>query len=425
MSRKMDFVERAQVPGAKLAPLCREFGISRQTGHKWLRRYRELGFDGLEERSRRPMTSPFALGEELVAAVLQVRDAHPTWGPKKIHALLRRRFGEQTPSQTTVARMLGRFGRIRERRHRRPPSIVERAPRVRADQPNDVWTVDFKGWWRSHDGSRCEPLTVRDAFSRFVVAVTLARTSYDDVRPIFERLFRKHGLPTAIQCDNGGPFVSAQSRAGLSRLSAWWVALGIHIVRSRRGCPQDNGAHERMHRDMAAEVENVAAATKAEQQRLLDRWRLEFNRVRPHEALDSKTPAELYHRSKRPYRPPAPAVYPPHFVVQKIYKNGTMRMAGDSYFVSLPLGGHHVGLEPLDEMRWRIWFHQVDCGEIEIVPEWFDHVVPQPPRRSDKRPERHDARRRPRLRAATTAARATHDAASETEKSVNFLSTGS
>jgi transposase InsO family protein len=379
MSKKMDFVERAMLPGAKIAPLCREFGISRQTGHKWLKRFSEEGFSGLEERSRRPASSPLAFGEELVAAVLEARNAHPSWGPKKLHVLLRRRFGERTPSVATIARLLRRFGLVRQRRARCPTNVVERAPSVVSHKPNDVWTADFKGWWRTHDGSKCEPLTVRDAFSRFVFTVVLIRTTYADVRRVFEALFRKYGLPAAIQCDNGPPFISVRSRGGLSRLSAWWVSLGIQVVRGRLACPQDNGGHERMHRDIAQEVESAPAQTRPVQQRILDRWQQEFNHVRPHEALDGKTPAELYRRSERRYRAASvSAAYPPHFVVRHVARNGVMWMEGDHYFVSAALGGHDVGLERLDDLNWKVWFHNVDCGEIEIVPKWFDELVPPP-----------------------------------------------
>lgn len=375
MSEKLDFIARATLPGAKLAPLCREFGISRQTGHKWLTRFKESGFEGLEEQSRRPKSSPLAFAEELVAAVLEARDAHPSWGPKKIEKLLQRRFGERAPSRSTVARMLNRFGRIRERRSRRRLSVVDRPPTVRAEQPNEVWTVDFKGWWRSADGSRCEPLTVRDAFSRYVLATTLMQARHDDVRARFEALFRKHGLPAAIQCDNGQPFVCVRSRAGLSRLSAWWVSLGIRILRGRPACPQDNGGHERMHRDIAVDVERTPAATQTDQQRLLDRWRQEFNHVRPHEALGGKTPADVYERSQRRLRDAVPPCYPPHFVVRRIYPNGKLSLDGDAYFVSMSLADQDVGLQQLDALRWRVWFYDIDCGELDIVPSWFDGVA--------------------------------------------------
>lgn len=409
MSKKIEFIERAMEPGAKLAPLCREFGISRQTGYKWRQRFQEHGFEGLEEQSRRPKTSPLAFSEEVVAAVLEIRDAHPRWGPKKIHLLLRRRFGEQTPSKSTVARMLRRFGRVIERRARRPVSFIDKAPSVHADKPNEVWTVDFKGWWRCHDGGKCEPLTVRDAFSRFVFTVTLTRPSYAQVRRIFEALFRKYGLPAAIQCDNGIPFISVRSRAGLSRLSAWWVSLGIRVIRSRPACPQDNGGHERMHRDIAADVERAPAQNVATQQRILNRWRQEFNHVRPHEALDGKTPAELYHPSERRCRDTVPAAYPPHFVVKRIANNGVLGMHSDQIFVSQSLAGHDVGLEQLDDLRWRVWLHNINCGEIEIIPSWVDHVVPHTPGSASKRLKRHDARRRPRPQAAATAGRANEE----------------
>ncbi len=394
MSKKMEFVERVVEPGAKLAPVCREFGISRQTGHKWRKRYLEHGFEGLEDESRRPKTTPLSCAEELVAAVLETRDAHPSWGPKKIHQRLRRRFGEQTPSRSTVARMLRRFGRIEDRRARAPRSLVERPPNVCASKPNEVWTVDFKGWWRSHDGSKCEPLTVRDACTRFVLTVTMARTSVGAVMPIFEALFRKHGVPAAIQCDNGCPFVSVRARAGLSRLSAWWVSLGIRVIRSRPGCPQDNGGHERMHRDIANEVEDAPARTAATQQRILDKWRQEFNHVRPHDALDGKTPAELYRRSERSYHGPLEATYPPHFMVRQVSRFGRIKLQGESYFVSASLAGHDIGLEQLDELRCRVWLHRIDCGELEVLPQLIDDFVPQVPTRTSKRFERHDARQR-------------------------------
>src|SRR5688572_13765172 len=166
MGLKIEFVEKATAAGAKIAPLCREYGISRETGHKWVKRYREEGYDGLEERSRRPASAPLGTAEDMVLAVLSEREKHPRWGPKKVADALRRRFGDVTPSRSTIARILKRFGMVRRRRRRATLSIVERAPTVTAAAPNDIWTVDFKGWWRTGDGQRCEPLTVRDAHSR-------------------------------------------------------------------------------------------------------------------------------------------------------------------------------------------------------------------------------------------------------------------
>src|SRR5215475_7595506 len=284
MSSKIAFVDEAKKPNANIAELCRVHGISRQTGYKWLKRFRSRGYAGLEEASRRPKSTPLATGEEIVAALLTARVKRPRWGPRKLARILRREFGDATPSERTVARILERFGQVRHRRQRRGLSVVERAPQVSAQASNDVWTIDFKGWWRATDGGRCDPLTVRDAYSRFVLAIALLpRASGDEVRRVLARLFRRYGIPKAIQCDNGSPFVSTRSLAGLTKLSAWWISLGIRIVRSRPGCPQDNGGHERMHRDLRADVQLTPGASLAAEQRACDRWRQEFNHVRPHE----------------------------------------------------------------------------------------------------------------------------------------------
>ena len=292
MSLKMEFVEKVSRPGASMAELCREYGISRETGYKWLKRFKAEGYTGLEERSRMPQSSPLAKAEAMISAILDARESNPRWGAKKLADVLRRKHAQETPSVSTISRVLKRFGQVRQRRRSRPLSAVERAPQVDAKAPNDVWTVDFKGWWRSLDGGRCEPLTVRDAFSRYVLSVQVMEgTSTTPVREVFEALFRKHGLPVAIQCDNGTPFISSRARGGLTKLSAWWVSLGIKVVRSRPGCPQDNGGHERMHRDMRGDLQAFPEATRQEQQRSCAKWRQEFNHVRPHEALGGKVPA--------------------------------------------------------------------------------------------------------------------------------------
>jgi putative transposase len=367
MSQKIDFVERA-AKGEKVAALCREYGVSRETGHKWVRRFKERGYEGLEEQSRRPKATPLATAEELVIATLQVREAHPRWGPYKLHVLLRRRFGEQTPSKRTIARILQRANKVRERRKRSPISVVERAPTIAAQAPNDVWTVDFKGWWRTLNGDRCEPLTVRDACSRFLLAVVVCSTKNRDVRPVFEQLFRRHGVPKAIQCDNGVPFVSVRARAGLSSLSAWWVSLGIRLVRSRPGCPQDNGGHERMHSDVRADVQSRPAATREEQQRVIDRWRQEFNHVRPHQALGGMTPAEVYKVRERRRPVPKSFDYPKHFYVGRAATDGKLAFRGDVIRAGLPFEGLHLGIEVIDPLRVRLWLHDVDPGVVETLP---------------------------------------------------------
>ena len=367
MSQKIEFVERAK-RGETVSALCREYGVSRQTGHKWMKRFREKGFEGLEDESRRPKSAPLATAEELVLSTVQARDEHPRWGPYKLHVLLRRRFGEQTPSLRTIARILQRANKVRERRKRNPTSVVERVPRVIAQAPNEVWTVDFKGWWRTLNGDRCEPLTVRDARSRFLLAVVACSTKKADVRPIFEQLFRKYGVPKAIQCDNGVPFISVQCRAGLSALSAWWVSLGIRVIRSRPGCPQDNGGHERMHSDVRADVQAHPAATRSEQQHVIDRWRQEFNHVRPHQALDGKTPAEVYRVTERRRALRVAYAYPKHFFTGRVNRGGWLSFRGDKCRVGTPLADLTVGMEVIDAMRIRLWLHDLDLGVVETLP---------------------------------------------------------
>ena len=367
MSLKMEFVERAAA-GEKIAPLCREFGISRTAGHKWLKRYKEQGYAGLEEQSRRPKSSPLATAEELVLATLQARDAHPRWGPRKLYILLRRRFGDETPAVRTIARILKRANKVRERRKRDPISVIAQAPTVKAGAPNEVWTVDFKGWWRVLDGSRCEPLTVRDGYSRFVLALVACPTTTAAVRAVLEQLFRRHGVPQAIQCDNGPPFISVRSRAGLSALSAWWVSLGIRVVRSRPACPQDNGGHERMHSDVCAEVQSDPAETIAAQQKLLDRWRQDFNHVRPHDALGGKTPAEVYKVTERRRAVAKAFEYPRRFYVARVNRNGLVRFRHDDCTVGHAFAGLDIGIEVIDARRVRFWLHDLDLGEFETIP---------------------------------------------------------
>jgi putative transposase len=367
MSLKLEFVERA-AKGEPVAALCREFNVSRQTGHKWIKRFDEHGYAGLEDQSRRPKSVPLATAEELVIATLQARETHPRWGPMKLRQLLARRFGDQTPGVRTIARILKRANKVRERRKRAPVSVIEYAPTVLAQAPNDVWTIDFKGWWRTTNGDRCEPLTVRDAASRFVLAIEVGSTTGKYVSAVLEPLFRRHGLPKAIQCDNGAPFICVLARAGLSQLSASWIAMGIRVVRSRPGCPQDNGAHERMHADVRADVQARPAATREQQQRELDRWRVEFNQVRPHQALGGKTPAEVYKVGERRRPPTKPFPYPPHMHSRQVTAGGTFRFRNDDCFLGLPFRGLRVGIEVVDAMHVRAWLHDVDLGLVDTLP---------------------------------------------------------
>ncbi len=369
MTQKLQFVDRASAPGANVSALCREFGISRQTGHKWLRRFREASYPGLVEESRRPVTSPLTTAEELVVRIVELRDWHPTWGADKISRILRRAHGEDAPSRSTVARILSRLGKVRRRRPRVRIWTVDERPHVEVNGPNDLWTIDFKGWWLARNGERCEPLTVRDAFSRKVLAVVLlAWPRLNHVQRVLTALFERHGLPAAMLNDNGSPFVCTRARAGLSRLGAWLISLGICLYRSRPGCPQDNGGHERMHRDLS-ELQLKPAASRRAQQRECERWMVEFNEVRPHDALAGKTPAEVYRDSERRSLQPLAPSYPPGWETRHVSKGGTITVNGDHVFVSSALVGQIIGLKQEGVLRWRARFFEVDLGTLEIVPD--------------------------------------------------------
>ncbi len=363
----MKFIEQACSAGANVAALCREYGISRQTGHKWLKRYQEKGSLGLVEQSRRPRSSPLAKAEDVVAAIVELRDRRPSWGPDKISRILEARFGTDAPSKSTVARVLRRLGKVKRRRAAARVWSVNEREHVEAKAPNDLWTIDFKGWWNASNGQRCEPLTVRDAFSRYVFAVRLVNgATCGSVRYVLSELFREHGVPGAIQCDNGSPWISMQGRGGLTKLSVWLVSLGIKLIRSRPACPQDNGGHERMHRDLS-ELQIKPARTRSKQQLECDRWLVDFNHVRPHSALNGQTPAEAY----RPTERRRPMLMLPNYPIEwrtlRVGSRGFIRVDGDTQRLSGALAGKLVGLRRESGLRWRAYYFDVDLGTIEVA----------------------------------------------------------
>lgn len=367
-------MEAAADPDRSVAEVCREYGISRRTGYKWIKRHKDRGELGLCDRSRRPHSRPLETNAEMALRVIELRRDKPRRGPKKIHQLLLRAHGDEAPSQRTIARILERAGLVRRITHRnKAKARPATAPTVKPQQPNDLWTLDFKGWWRSTDGTRCEPLTVRDAVSRYVLAVRLVRTTHDAVRAVMEELFRTYGLPRAILSDNGQPFACTRALAGLSRLSAWWVSLGIEVYRSRPGCPQDNGAHERLHVDMRFELEDEPAATLEQQQHACEQWRVEFNTQRPHEALDMKMPAEVYHRSDR--RPSTQAIggYPDGCAMRRVC-NGSVEFLTTRIWVSKSIEGYQVGLLLHEDATYHVYFYHLLVGQITVGQGV--HVVP-------------------------------------------------
>lgn len=367
MSSKIAFVEQAKRPGANISALCREHGISRQTGHKWLKRFRNGGYEGLQELSRSPSSSPSKTSADIVAAVLALRAKHSTWGPDKLARVLRRDLFDDAPSRATVARIVKAAGKVRARRPRVRVWHVDERPQIEVHAPNDLWTMDFKGWWKAKNGQRCEPLTVRDAMSRMMLAVVLvASSSAGTVRRVLEKLFRTYGVPKAMLVDNGTPWINVRARGGLTRLSAWLVSLGIKLHRSRRGSPQDNGGHERMHRDLD-ELSLSPARSRRAQQPECDRWRMEFNHVRPHDALEGKTPAEVYGTpSPRPVATRAP-VYPVDFITRRVLGDGSITVDNDRVCIGRPLVGYRIGLRHEGGLRWRAYFFECDLGVVEVA----------------------------------------------------------
>jgi len=369
MDLRSHFVLAASSPGANVSQLCREYGVSRTNGYKWIRRFQMEGQAGLEDRSRRPKTLS-GIGGEVVLRIIELRRRYPKWGPKKLRQLLLRSAArDDAPSAKTIARVLDRAGEPRVRKPRRRVRVVlrEHEPLV-ADEPNDVWTADFKGWWRTRDGKRFEPLTIRDTFSRYVLCLEmLGSTRADVVKPAFERLFDSCGLPRVIRVDNGSPFACTSAPAGLSQLSAWWTSLGIRVSFSRPAHPQDNGAHERMHADVAAQLEADPADSLDVQQRAADRWRAEFNEVRPHEAIGMRTPSQLYVRSTRRYKGIQPPRYHANCAVRRVSGSGCVRYLGKSLFISESLIGHDLALRPTRSGRIAARFYELDLGLFDLA----------------------------------------------------------
>jgi len=373
------FVLKASAEELEFAELCRLFSISRKTGYKWLDRYRRDGAAGLEARSSAPHTHPFAVGAEVRERVIGLREEHATWGPRKLLAFLERHAPKtKWPAPSTVGELLRCAGLVRPRRRRRhcPPATQ---PFVEAREPNDLWCADFKGQFPV--GKRmCYPLTVTDAASRYVLGCDALRsTETSGAKAGFEGVFQKYGLPGAIRTDNGSPFASTGA-GGLSRLSVWWVHLGILPERIEPGEPQQNGRHERMHLTLELEATTPARRSFAAQQRVFDEWRRVFNHERPHEALDMRTPGDLYVPSRRSMPSVLPEVeYPGGWELRRVRHDGTMKWRNRHLYVSAALVGELVGLRPEDGGLWTGFFGPILLGRVH--DEALDLGLVRPSRR--------------------------------------------
>lgn len=379
MQERLQFVMEARGGAFTMSELCTRYGVSRPTGYKWLARYEQVGEAGLEELSRRPRHSPGATAAEVVERIVAERKRKPRYGAGKILDRLRLvEPGLVLPAPSTAHEILKRAGLVKRRRVQRRGGDALVGEKATAQRPNECWTTDHKGQFRVGTGALCYPLTLADAFSRFLLACEAQHgTSTTEAERVFEWAFREYGLPERIWSDNGPPFGS-KGLLGLSRLSVGWVKLGIVVQRSARGHPEQNGAHERMHRTLKDEAARPPAPTWPAQQRRLRAFRREYNYERPHAALGGQTPASWYTPSPRPYTKETPGLdYPCHFALRTVRTAGSIKWRGHSIFLSEVLAGEPVGLDEIDDGLWTVYFGPLELGRLNDRTVRFHPGMPK------------------------------------------------
>ena len=361
MDERLRFVARL-LEGEKMAPLCAEFGISRKTGYKIFDRYKDCGLAALTDRSRRPFRQANRLPPPIEAMIVRLKREYPGWGAPKIREKLRQRAEfPHLPAISTVHAVLDRHGLVKRRRRRRHRAHGTALGRPTA--PNALWCADYKGEFMLGDRRYCYPLTITDFASRYLLACEALSTTQEKFAfTVFERTFKEFGLPQTIRTDNGVPFASAHALYGLSKLSVWWLRLGIHIERITPGHPQQNGRHERMHLTLKTEATKPAAANVLQQQARFDAFVERYNRSRPHQALAMKVPAELYMRSPRLYRGLEDLTYPFHDHTITVTRCGRICFKRRKINLSHVFAGQNVGVTQVAEHVWLVTFMQYDLG---------------------------------------------------------------
>jgi transposase InsO family protein len=366
MEERLRFVARV-LEGEGMSEVCREFGISRKTGYKIFNRYKDQGLDALCDRSRRPVRYANQLPGQVERLIVEFKRDKPHWGARKIRELLIRRLAGEVriPAKSTVHAVLDRHGLVKRARARK--NRPQGTPLSAGASPNDLWCADFKGEFKLGNGRYCYPLTVSDQASRFLLLCeALDSTREDPVIEVFQQLFRERGLPVAIRSDNGLPFASPNGLYNLSRLSVWWLRLGITIERIKPGHPQENGRHERMHLTLKKEATRPPGANSLQQQSRFDAFRQEFNTERPHEALAMRCPAELYAASRRPYLGLPELSYPLHDRDILVTACGRICMHRKKINISTVLAGQRLGIKEVDDGIWLVTFMHYDLGYIDL-----------------------------------------------------------
>lgn len=350
MTEKEQFIAEMLKAEMPFNRLCAKYGITEKTGYKWKKRFLEDGKYGLQEQSRAPESHPNSLSEDAVIRLIKLKEAHPYWGGKKIQVLYARAYpDEDVPSLSSVNRILDKSGLVKKRRVKPASNDCRRLHQhIQPVEVNDVWAIDFKGWWKS-GGETCEPFTVRDLISRKILCVRLMQSKdADSVKSVMSELFKKYGLPKVIRSDNGVPFTSSYGLLSLTKLSAWWITLGITPDRTEKGTPGQNGSLERMHADIAREIQGKIPGGIAANQTVIDEWVKEYNSVRPNEAIGMKVPNDIYVPSPRKYSGDFDEIeYPLGFLSRKVSKEGLIKIDGISVAISCSFAGYNLGLRPL------------------------------------------------------------------------------
>jgi len=366
MSERISLIKDYESGDFGISELAQQYQVSRKTIYKWLERFEREGWAGLEDQSRSPEHHPNAVSEQIQRAILELKARKPLWGAPKLRAKLLGQL-EQCPAESTISEILRRHG-LSHRAKRRRRATPNAQPMRHCQACNQVWSADFKGWFRTSNGSKCTPLTISDGYSRYLLCCQSVEKAVEEltVKALFIKTFQEYGMPQSMRTDNGTPFAST-GLGGLSSLSVWWIRLGIELERIEPGCPQQNGRHERMHRTLKEATAKPPKADLRAQQRAFDQFRQDYNQERPHEALEQRPPASLYTPSVRAYpeRLPEPRGYPDEWEKRTVREGGQIKWKGKNVTLSKALWGQQIGLQPVEEALWAVYFENIELGVLD------------------------------------------------------------